>query len=74
MEYEDAAFNKRKASKPDHLGLLGPVLKGEVGDEFIVSDEMLSSGNVIVSDRKILAPCRQILLAQSGNPLALEIS
>lgn len=50
VEYEDATFSKRKASKPDHLGILGPVLKGEAGDEFIVSDEteMLFSGNVLM--------------------------
>ncbi|KAK9393500.1 coagulation factor VIII-like [Crotalus adamanteus] len=40
VEYEDATFSKPKASKPDHLGILGPVLKGEVGDEFImIADE-----------------------------------
>uniref|UniRef100_A0A670YA39 Coagulation factor VIII n=1 Tax=Pseudonaja textilis TaxID=8673 RepID=A0A670YA39_PSETE len=37
VEYEDGAFNKRKAPKADHLGLLGPVLQGEVGDEFVVN-------------------------------------
>ncbi|XP_070615911.1 coagulation factor VIII isoform X2 [Erythrolamprus reginae] len=43
VEYEDATFNKRKASKPDHMGLLGPVLKGEVGDEFIIVFKNLAS-------------------------------
>uniref|UniRef100_A0A8C6XQL4 Plastocyanin-like domain-containing protein n=1 Tax=Naja naja TaxID=35670 RepID=A0A8C6XQL4_NAJNA len=36
VEYEDGTFSKQKAPKADHLGLLGPVLQGEVGDEFIV--------------------------------------
>uniref|UniRef100_A0A670Y2J3 Plastocyanin-like domain-containing protein n=1 Tax=Pseudonaja textilis TaxID=8673 RepID=A0A670Y2J3_PSETE len=40
VEYEDGAFNKRKAPKADHLGLLGPVLQGEVGDEFVVNQNM----------------------------------
>ncbi|XP_029141672.1 coagulation factor VIII [Protobothrops mucrosquamatus] len=43
VEYEDATFSKRKASKPDHLGILGPVLKGEVGDEFIILFKNLAS-------------------------------
>ncbi|XP_070807919.1 coagulation factor VIII [Pituophis catenifer annectens] len=43
VEYEDATFNKRKASKADHLGLLGPVLKGEVGDEFIIVFKNMAS-------------------------------
>ncbi|KAM3827454.1 coagulation factor VIII [Vipera latastei] len=43
VEYEDATFSKRKASKPDHLGILGPVLKGEAGDEFIILFKNLAS-------------------------------
>ncbi|XP_062997945.1 coagulation factor VIII [Elgaria multicarinata webbii] len=37
VEYEDETFTRRKASKPDHMGILGPVLKGEVGDEFVIT-------------------------------------
>ncbi|XP_042335667.1 coagulation factor VIII isoform X2 [Sceloporus undulatus] len=36
VEYEDRTFKRRKASNPDHMGILGPVLKGEVGDEFMI--------------------------------------
>ncbi|XP_063169501.1 coagulation factor VIII [Candoia aspera] len=43
VQYEDATFSKRKASKPDHMGILGPVLKGEVGDEFIIVFKNLAS-------------------------------
>ncbi|ETE61422.1 Coagulation factor VIII, partial [Ophiophagus hannah] len=39
VEYEDGTFSKQKAPKAGHLGLLGPVLQGEVGDEFIVKTE-----------------------------------
>uniref|UniRef100_A0A8C5WS62 Plastocyanin-like domain-containing protein n=1 Tax=Laticauda laticaudata TaxID=8630 RepID=A0A8C5WS62_LATLA len=42
VEYEDGTFNKQKAPKADHLGLLGPVLQGEVGDEFIVFKNLAS--------------------------------
>jgi len=43
VEYEDATFKKRKAS--DHLdkGILGPVIKGEVGDQFKVRERLLSA-------------------------------
>ncbi|XP_007433397.1 coagulation factor VIII [Python bivittatus] len=43
VEYEDATFSKRKPPKPDHMGILGPVLKGEVGDEFIIVFKNLAS-------------------------------
>ncbi|CAN0345801.1 unnamed protein product [Lampetra planeri] len=38
LEYEDATFTKLRARRPDeeHLGILGPVLRAEVGDELIV--------------------------------------
>ncbi|XP_009939830.2 coagulation factor VIII isoform X2 [Opisthocomus hoazin] len=43
VEYEDATFKKRKAS--DHLdkGILGPVIKGEVGDQFKIVFRNLAS-------------------------------
>ncbi|XP_031980102.1 coagulation factor VIII [Corvus moneduloides] len=34
VEYEDAAFKKRKVSNQQDKGILGPVIKGEVGDQF----------------------------------------
>lgn len=34
-EYSDASFSTRR-KKPDHLGLLGPILRAEVGDTIIV--------------------------------------
>ncbi|KAG8144486.1 hypothetical protein E2320_012991, partial [Naja naja] len=43
VEYEDGTFSKQKAPKADHLGLLGPVLQGEVGDEFIIVFKNLAS-------------------------------
>ncbi|XP_053230695.1 coagulation factor VIII isoform X1 [Podarcis raffonei] len=43
VEYEDANFKRRKASKPDHMGILGPVLKGETGDEFMIMFKNLAS-------------------------------
>ncbi|KAH0630993.1 hypothetical protein JD844_004444 [Phrynosoma platyrhinos] len=33
---QDRTFMRRKASNSDHMGILGPVLKGEVGDEFMI--------------------------------------
>nr|XP_060612582.1 coagulation factor VIII-like [Anolis sagrei ordinatus] len=36
VEYEDRTFTRQKGSNPDHMGILGPVLKGEVGDEFMI--------------------------------------
>ncbi|NXT82821.1 FA8 factor, partial [Zapornia atra] len=43
VEYEDAAFKRRK--EPDQLdkGILGPVLKGEVGDQFKIVFRNLAS-------------------------------
>ncbi|XP_061454964.1 coagulation factor VIII isoform X2 [Rhineura floridana] len=43
VEYEDGTFKRRKASKPDHMGILGPVLKGETGDEFMIMFKNLAS-------------------------------
>ncbi|XP_032993060.1 coagulation factor VIII isoform X1 [Lacerta agilis] len=43
VEYEDANFKRRKASKPDHMGILGPILKGETGDEFMIMFKNLAS-------------------------------
>nr|XP_020660343.1 coagulation factor VIII [Pogona vitticeps] len=43
MEYEDGTFKKRKAPNTDHMGILGPVLKGEVGDEFLIVFKNLAS-------------------------------
>ncbi|NXS80028.1 FA8 factor, partial [Erpornis zantholeuca] len=34
VEYEDATFKKRKVSNQQDKGILGPVIKGEVGDQF----------------------------------------
>lgn len=39
VEYKDATFKKRKESSQHEMGILGPVLKGEVGDEFVVRKE-----------------------------------
>uniref|UniRef100_A0A672VA43 Coagulation factor VIII n=1 Tax=Strigops habroptila TaxID=2489341 RepID=A0A672VA43_STRHB len=36
VEYEDATFKKRKVSDQLDKGILGPVIKGEVGDQFKV--------------------------------------
>ena len=38
VEYEDATFKKRKVSSQPGQGILGPVLKGEVGDQFKVRE------------------------------------
>ena len=35
IEYTDSSFTTKKP-QPDWLGILGPVIRGEVGDEFIV--------------------------------------
>lgn len=43
VEYEDATFKKRKASNPQDKGILGPVIKGEVGDQFKVREMQLST-------------------------------
>lgn len=36
VEYEDATFKKRKTSDQTDKGILGPVIKGEIGDQFKV--------------------------------------
>lgn len=42
VEYEDASFKTRKMSQEDK-GILGPVLKGEVGDQFKVRERLFST-------------------------------
>lgn len=41
VEYEDATFKKRKESDQLDKGILGPVIKGEVGDQFKVRERLL---------------------------------
>ncbi|NXJ67313.1 FA8 factor, partial [Rostratula benghalensis] len=43
VEYEDATFKKRKVSKDLDKGILGPVIKGEVGDQFKIVFRNLAS-------------------------------
>lgn len=43
VEYEDATFTKRKVSDQPDKGILGPVIKGEVGDQFKVRERLLST-------------------------------
>lgn len=43
VEYEDATFKKRKVSDQLDKGILGPVIKGEVGDQFKVRERLLST-------------------------------
>uniref|UniRef100_A0A8V0YT76 Coagulation factor VIII n=1 Tax=Gallus gallus TaxID=9031 RepID=A0A8V0YT76_CHICK len=43
VEYEDATFKKRKVSSQPGQGILGPVLKGEVGDQFKIVFRNLAS-------------------------------
>lgn len=43
IEYTDDSFTKRKA-QPDWLGILGPVIRAEVGDEIVV--DFLNRGHV----------------------------
>lgn len=43
VEYEDATFKKRKVSNQQDKGILGPVIKGEVGDQFKVREMQLPS-------------------------------
>ncbi|XP_008939099.1 PREDICTED: coagulation factor VIII [Merops nubicus] len=43
VEYEDATFKKRKVSDQLDKGILGPVIKGEVGDEFKIVFKNLAS-------------------------------
>ncbi|POI29364.1 hypothetical protein CIB84_006886, partial [Bambusicola thoracicus] len=43
VEYEDATFKKRKVSAQPGQGILGPVLKGEVGDQFKIVFRNLAS-------------------------------
>ncbi|XP_068813186.1 coagulation factor VIII isoform X2 [Struthio camelus] len=43
VEYEDATFKKRKVSAQLDKGILGPVLKGEVGDELKIVFRNLAS-------------------------------
>ncbi|XP_051486280.1 LOW QUALITY PROTEIN: coagulation factor VIII [Apus apus] len=43
VEYEDATFRKRKVSDQLDKGILGPVIKGEVGDQFKIVFRNLAS-------------------------------
>ncbi|XP_021262077.1 coagulation factor VIII isoform X1 [Numida meleagris] len=43
VEYEDATFKKRKVSSHQGKGILGPVLKGEVGDQLKIVFRNLAS-------------------------------
>ncbi|NXX99513.1 FA8 factor, partial [Centropus bengalensis] len=43
VEYEDATFKKRKVSDEADKGILGPVIKGEVGDQFKIVFRNLAS-------------------------------
>ncbi|KAM6353490.1 coagulation factor VIII [Alca torda] len=43
VEYEDATFKKRKVSDQMDKGILGPVIKGEVGDQFKIVFRNLAS-------------------------------
>uniref|UniRef100_A0A8C5X6F3 ferroxidase n=1 Tax=Malurus cyaneus samueli TaxID=2593467 RepID=A0A8C5X6F3_9PASS len=43
VEYEDARFKKRKVSNQQDKGILGPVIKGEVGDQFKIVFRNLAS-------------------------------
>ncbi|XP_029767912.1 coagulation factor VIII [Terrapene carolina triunguis] len=43
VEYEDGTFKKRKVSDQRDTGILGPVLKGEVGDQFMIVFKNLAS-------------------------------
>uniref|UniRef100_A0A8C0IT04 Plastocyanin-like domain-containing protein n=1 Tax=Chelonoidis abingdonii TaxID=106734 RepID=A0A8C0IT04_CHEAB len=43
VEYEDGTFKKRKVSDQRDTGILGPVLKGEVGDQFLIVFKNLAS-------------------------------
>ncbi|NWQ88348.1 FA8 factor, partial [Burhinus bistriatus] len=43
VEYEDATFKKRKVSDELDKGILGPVIKGEVGDQFKIVFRNLAS-------------------------------
>ncbi|XP_062440368.1 coagulation factor VIII [Rhea pennata] len=43
VEYEDATFKKRKVSAQPDKGILGPVLKGEVGDQLKIVFRNLAS-------------------------------
>ncbi|KAM6413533.1 coagulation factor VIII [Rhynochetos jubatus] len=43
VEYEDATFKKRKVSEQPDKGILGPVIKGEVGDQFKIVFKNLAS-------------------------------
>uniref|UniRef100_A0A8C5IL58 ferroxidase n=1 Tax=Junco hyemalis TaxID=40217 RepID=A0A8C5IL58_JUNHY len=43
VEYEDATFRKRKVSNQQDKGILGPVIKGEVGDQLKIVFRNLAS-------------------------------
>ncbi|NXO43978.1 FA8 factor, partial [Locustella ochotensis] len=43
VEYEDGTFKKRKVSSQQDKGILGPVIKGEVGDQFKIVFRNLAS-------------------------------
>ncbi|XP_033920207.1 coagulation factor VIII [Melopsittacus undulatus] len=43
VEYEDATFKKRKVSDQLDKGILGPVIKGEIGDQFKIVFKNLAS-------------------------------
>lgn len=47
MEYTNGAFNrrKRKTTQEEHLGILGPIIRAEVGETIIIVFQNLASRN-----------------------------
>ena len=64
VEYTDATFSQKKA-QPEWLGILGPIIRAEVGDEVIVdfstADEFLTvsilTGCATTKRMRVLSTC-----------------
>jgi FtsP/CotA-like multicopper oxidase with cupredoxin domain len=65
-EYTDATFKTRKPSPPEH-GLLGPVIRAEVGDKIVVHFKNKLLFNASVQLFGGLAPIGQTTQYQVGG-------
>lgn len=53
VEYEDASFMKQKPTtdRTRHLGLLGPFIRAEEGDEIVIVAKNMASRNYSINPR-----------------------
>ncbi|XP_054244776.1 coagulation factor VIII isoform X2 [Indicator indicator] len=69
VEYEDASFKKRKVPDQTDKGILGPVIKGEIGDQFKIVFRNLASRpyNIYPHGLTSVSPYHAIKASQDKN-------